>query len=181
MLGSKKLKCIKLISCGLFRCCGSNFSMLFPVPLMPGFTHHERKTFYKSKQELAYLLTLEIKSAHNLQTLWAVALWAYLRSGSTQSECFSNHWPAHTSYSNGLQGFHLLVFFVCLFFKLQFTIGKNILDCDLVCTVYRVFNQNNILETIFDLAPFTALFFSIPLLRYSGLELLNWLHGPLMG
>lgn len=119
--------------------CGSNFSILFLVPLMPGFTHHERKTFYKLKQELSHLLTLEIKNAPNLQTPWVVALWAYLRSGSTQSECFNNHWPACTSTWNGLKVF-IFVLVLC-FFKLQFTIGNNILYCDLVYTVYRLFNN----------------------------------------
>lgn len=144
--------------------------MLFLVPRMPGFTHHERKTFYKPKEKLSHLLTLEIKSAHNLQTPWVVALWAYLRSGSTQSECFNNHWPACTST------YKVFIFVLVLcFFKLQFTIGNNILYCDLVYTVYRLFNQNNILGTMFDLAPCTALFYStFEIFRAWAVKLISW-------
>lgn len=48
--------------------CGSNFSLVFLVLLSVGpNTHYKRKTLYKTKQELSYLLTLGKKA---VLTIW---------------------------------------------------------------------------------------------------------------
>ena len=155
--------------------CGSKFSMLFLDHwyLVGHITQviwyiPEKENISKIRAILSSPST-EKDSAHNLKTPWVVGLLRLtqgkvrlgtIRTVSTITECYM---PPTA------------VAFRFLLPRLQFTVRKTF--CDPVYTVYRLFNY--LTKTIVNLLTCKALFFSIPLRKYAGLELIAWLTNGL--
>lgn len=102
-------------------------------------TRQERKTSHKKQNKSHPIFSLKRKRqcSQSEGILSCGSAVPYLRSGSTQSRLFQQ-----SVFGPRLPQQLFSRFLFCLFFKLQFTIQNNILYCDTVHIVYKLFRKH---------------------------------------